>query len=138
MRAVALQEQAAGYGKPDEPICEVVHLLRDIHFPIIDAFSGAATPEAVLVLLAYGVSGWRVWKWDHCEGRRGHWICFVEGCGSKRSPNYRDGDCRAGDDLWDIPAVQSVHSQWKVLSGKCLGGKCLYDDSPSDWGPLNT
>lgn len=117
MRAVAVQEQVARYGEPDEPVWQTVLLLWHLHLPIYDAFSGAATPEAVLVLLAYRGNGWRLGKWGHCEGRRGHRVCFMEGCGSKGSPDYWDGDCCAGDDLCGHSAVQSVHPQWKALNG---------------------
>ena len=123
MRAVALQQQAAGCGKPDKPVCEAVLLLWDLHLLVDNAFSRAATPEAVLVLLAPGGNGWRVGKWDHCEDRRGYRVCFVEGCDAKGSPNYWDGNRCTGDDLCSIPAVQSVRSQWKTLNGTCYDGK---------------
>ena len=99
------QEQAANYGEPKEPVYEIVLLLWYLHLPIYDAFSGAATPEPVLVLLAHGGNGWRLGRWNYSESRRGHGICSVESRVSKGSDNYWHRDCRAGDVLRGIIAV---------------------------------
>ena len=105
MCSIIDQEQATSYGEPNEPVYETFLLLWYLHLPIYDAFSGAAAPEPVLVLLAHGGNRWRLGRWDHCEGRRGHGICSVESCVSKGGHNYWDGDCCAGDVLRGILAV---------------------------------
>ena len=115
MRAVAFQDQTAGYGEHDEPVCEAVLLLWHLHFHIYEAFSGAATAEAFLVLLAHGGSGWRLGEWASCEGRRGLMVCAMEDYGTKGSFDYWDGDCRAGDKLCEHLTAQSIHSQWQIL-----------------------
>ncbi len=51
----------------------------------LQRFFRAATPEAVLVLLVRGGNGSRLGKPDDIEGRKGHNICIVEGCGPNRN-----------------------------------------------------
>lgn len=110
IRAITVQEKAAGYIKPHKPVRQIILLLWLIHLPVYDAFSRAAAPEAVLVLLADGGDGWRLGKWNSCKGRGGHRSCSVESCDSEGSTDYWDGDCYAGDNLCGIPAIQSFHT----------------------------
>ena len=56
------------YYELDESVCEAVTLLWHLYIPFHNALSPAATPDALLVLLAHGGSSWVVGKWASCEG----------------------------------------------------------------------